>query len=90
MRGSGGAPASGGTERAGTGAWTGQELRGAAKATDRPPPIPQGWDYTYVHSFYHCALAMGLVLLLPKVNKKAGSAGPPARLDCPTLCCTCV
>ncbi|NWU35705.1 MYMK protein, partial [Hylia prasina] len=45
------------------------------------------WDYTYVHSFYHCALAMALVLLLPKENKKAGSAGTPARLDCSTLCC---
>ncbi|KAM5329634.1 protein myomaker [Glossophaga mutica] len=50
----------------------------------------EGWDYTYVHSFYHCALAMCLVLLLPKVNKKAGSEGPPAKLDCPTLCCACV
>ncbi|XP_066896432.1 protein myomaker isoform X2 [Kogia breviceps] len=47
------------------------------------------WDYTYVHSFYHCALAMAFVLLLPKVNKKAGSAGPPAKLDCSTLCCAC-
>ncbi|NXS13970.1 MYMK protein, partial [Neodrepanis coruscans] len=45
------------------------------------------WDYTYVHSFYHCALAMAFVLLLPKENKKAGSAGTPARLDCSTLCC---
>ncbi|MBW02657.1 Protein myomaker, partial [Eschrichtius robustus] len=48
------------------------------------------WDYTYVHSFYHCALAMAFVLLLPKVNKKAGSAGPPAKLDCSTLCCACI
>uniref|UniRef100_A0A8C3I8G5 Myomaker, myoblast fusion factor n=1 Tax=Chrysemys picta bellii TaxID=8478 RepID=A0A8C3I8G5_CHRPI len=45
------------------------------------------WDYTYVHSFYHCALAMSFVLLLPKVNKKAGNAGNPAKLDCSTLCC---
>uniref|UniRef100_A0A8C9G085 Myomaker, myoblast fusion factor n=1 Tax=Pavo cristatus TaxID=9049 RepID=A0A8C9G085_PAVCR len=45
------------------------------------------WDYTYVHSFYHCALAMAFVLLLPKENKKAGGAGSPARLDCSTLCC---
>lgn len=47
----------------------------------------QEWDYTYVHSFYHCALAMAFVLLLPKENKKAGGAGSPARLDCSTLCC---
>lgn len=40
-----------------------------------------------MHSFYHCALAMAFVLLLPKENKKAGSAGTPARLDCSTLCC---
>ncbi|NWI12379.1 MYMK protein, partial [Crypturellus soui] len=45
------------------------------------------WDYTYVHSFYHCALAMSFALLLPKENKKAGSAGSPAHLDCSTLCC---
>ncbi|XP_042335792.1 protein myomaker [Sceloporus undulatus] len=45
------------------------------------------WDYTYVHSFYHCALAMSFVLLLPKVNKKAGNGGAPAKLDCSTLCC---
>ncbi|KFQ28336.1 PREDICTED: protein myomaker [Merops nubicus] len=45
------------------------------------------WDYTYVHSFYHCALAMAFVLLLPKENKKAGGAGTPAKLDCSTLCC---
>lgn len=51
---------------------------------------PQDWDYTYVHSCYHCALAMSFVLLLPKVNKKAGSAGPPAKLDCSTLCCACI
>ncbi|XP_059781978.1 protein myomaker isoform X3 [Balaenoptera ricei] len=50
----------------------------------------EDWDYTYVHSFYHCALAMAFVLLLPKVNKKAGSAGPPAKLDCSTLCCACI
>lgn len=50
-------------------------------------PCLQEWDYTYVHSFYHCALAMAFVLLLPKENKKAGSAGTPARLDCSTLCC---
>ncbi|KAK1334002.1 hypothetical protein QTO34_005000 [Cnephaeus nilssonii] len=48
------------------------------------------WDYTYVHSFYHCALAMSFTLLLPKVNKKAGSPGPPAKLDCSTLCCACI
>ncbi|XP_031229199.1 protein myomaker isoform X1 [Mastomys coucha] len=48
------------------------------------------WDYTYVHSFYHCALAMSFVLLLPKVNKKAGNAGTPAKLTFSTLCCTCV
>ncbi|GAB1286131.1 Protein myomaker [Apodemus speciosus] len=48
------------------------------------------WDYTYVHSFYHCALAMSFVLLLPKVNKKAGNAGAPAKLTFSTLCCTCV
>lgn len=51
---------------------------------------PQEWDYTYVHSFYHCALAMSFVLLLPKVNKKAGNAGAPAKLTFSTLCCTCV
>ncbi|XP_004285051.2 protein myomaker [Orcinus orca] len=50
----------------------------------------EDWDYTYVHSFYHCALAMAFVLLLPKVNKKAGSAGPPAKLHCSTLCCACI
>ncbi|KAK2120549.1 hypothetical protein P7K49_001935 [Saguinus oedipus] len=50
----------------------------------------EDWDYTYVHSFYHCALAMSFVLLLPKVNKKAGTPGTPAKLDCSTLCCTCV
>ncbi|XP_045418374.1 protein myomaker [Lemur catta] len=50
----------------------------------------EDWDYTYVHSFYHCALAMSFVLLLPKVNKKAGTAGTPAKLDCSTLCCACV
>ncbi|XP_060055338.1 protein myomaker isoform X2 [Erinaceus europaeus] len=50
----------------------------------------EDWDYTYVHSFYHCALAMSFVLLLPKVNKKAGSAGAPAKLDCHTLCCACI
>ncbi|XP_054440118.1 protein myomaker [Pteronotus mesoamericanus] len=50
----------------------------------------EDWDYTYVHSFYHCALAMCFALLLPRVNQKAGSAGPPARLDCSTLCCACV
>ncbi|XP_055255072.1 protein myomaker isoform X4 [Moschus berezovskii] len=50
----------------------------------------EDWDYTYVHSFYHCALAMSFTLLLPKVNKKAGSAGPPAKLDCSTLCCACI
>ncbi|XP_054989220.1 protein myomaker [Sorex araneus] len=50
----------------------------------------EDWDYTYVHSCYHCALAMSFVLLLPKVNRKAGSAGPPARLDCSTLCCACI
>ncbi|XP_011368246.1 protein myomaker [Pteropus vampyrus] len=48
------------------------------------------WDHTYVHSFYHCALAVSFILLLPKVNKKAGDAGPPATLGCSTLCCTCV
>lgn len=67
---------------------------GGPEATDRSPsrpPLPlQDWDYTYVHSFYHCALAMSFVLLLPKVNKKAGSAGPPAKLDCSTLCCACI
>ncbi|XP_070614319.1 protein myomaker [Erythrolamprus reginae] len=46
----------------------------------------EDWDYTYVHSFYHCALAMSFVLLLPKVNKKAGQGGAPAKLDCSTLC----
>ena len=55
-----------------------------------PAPPPQDWDYTYVHSFYHCALAMSFTLLLPKVNKKAGSAGAPAKLDCSTLCCACI
>lgn len=50
----------------------------------------QDWDYTYVHSFYHCALAMSFTLLLPKVNRKAGSAGTPAKLDCSSLCCACV
>ncbi|XP_043914781.1 protein myomaker [Protopterus annectens] len=47
----------------------------------------QDWDYTYVHSFYHCSLAMSFVLLLPKVNKWAGNGGNPAKLDCHTLCC---
>ncbi|XP_012576641.1 PREDICTED: protein myomaker [Condylura cristata] len=50
----------------------------------------EDWDYTYVHSFYHCALAMSFALLLPKLNKKAGGAGAPAKLDCSTLCCACV
>ena len=62
---------------------------GLGPQTDPPPPL-QDWDYTYVHSFYHCALAMSFVLLLPKVNKKAGSSGPPAKLNCPTLCCACI
>lgn len=62
---------------------------GLGPQPDRPPP-PQEWDYTYVHSFYHCALAMSFVLLLPKVNKKAGSAGAPAKLNCSTLCCACI
>ncbi|KAB0394058.1 hypothetical protein E2I00_001762, partial [Balaenoptera physalus] len=60
------------------------------KETRRLYPDKSDWDYTYVHSFYHCALAMAFVLLLPKVNKKAGSAGPPAKLDCSTLCCACI
>lgn len=58
--------------------------------THTPPPPLQDWDHTYVHSFYHCALAMSFILLLPKANKKAGGAGPPAKLDCGTLCCACV
>ncbi|XP_069465735.1 protein myomaker isoform X2 [Ambystoma mexicanum] len=45
------------------------------------------WDYTYVHSFYHCSLAMSFVLLLPNENKKAGNGGTPAKLSCTTLCC---
>nr|XP_031306767.1 protein myomaker isoform X1 [Camelus dromedarius] len=39
----------------------------------------QDWEYTYVHSFYHCALAMSFVLLLPKVpagKKRTFSRGP--------------
>ncbi|XP_062938668.1 protein myomaker isoform X2 [Cynocephalus volans] len=50
----------------------------------------EDWDYTYVHSFYHCALALSFVLLLPKVNKKAGNAGTPAKLGCSSLCCACI
>ncbi|XP_073397510.1 protein myomaker [Dendrobates tinctorius] len=45
------------------------------------------WDYTYVHSFYHCSLAMSFVLLLPKVNKKAGNGGDPAKMNWSTFCC---
>ncbi|EPY86997.1 hypothetical protein CB1_000282002 [Camelus ferus] len=60
------------------------------KATRGLCVIRWDWEYTYVHSFYHCALAMSFVLLLPKVNKKAGSAGAPARLDCSTLCGACI
>ncbi|KAM3912432.1 protein myomaker-like [Leptodactylus fuscus] len=45
------------------------------------------WDYTYVHSFYHCSLAMSFVLLLPKVNKKAGKGGDPAKMTWSTFCC---
>lgn len=66
-----------------------RELRGQGRGALTAPP-PQDWDYTYVHSFYHCALAMSFILLLPKVNKKAGSPGPPAKLDCSTLCCACI
>ncbi|KAM5299108.1 protein myomaker [Ctenodactylus gundi] len=50
----------------------------------------QDWDYTYVHSFYHCALSMSFVLLLPKVNKKAGNGRDPATLGFSTLCCSCI
>lgn len=63
---------------------------GQGQAADLSPCALQEWDYTYVHSFYHCALAMAFVLLLPKVNKKAGDAGAPAKLDFSTLCCACV
>ncbi|XP_005990668.1 protein myomaker [Latimeria chalumnae] len=45
------------------------------------------WDYAYVHSFYHCSLAMSFVLMLPKLNKQGGSGGTPAKLSCCTLCC---
>ncbi|XP_069842955.1 protein myomaker isoform X2 [Dendropsophus ebraccatus] len=45
------------------------------------------WDYTYVHSFYHCSLAMSFVLLLPKVNKKAGNGTDPAKMTWSTFCC---
>lgn len=55
-----------------------------------PGRAPQEWDRAYVHSFYHCALALSFVLLLPKVNKKAGDAGAPAKLGCSTLCCACI
>lgn len=64
--------------------------RGEKLHTDTRPPPLQEWDRTYVHSFYHCALAMSFILLLPKVNTKAGGAGPPAKLDCGTLCCACI
>nr|XP_045372266.1 protein myomaker [Camelus bactrianus] len=75
--------------RRGGGSWR-DGLQGGAEAADRSSLLLQDWEYTYVHSFYHCALAMSFVLLLPKVNKKAGSAGAPARLDCSTLCGACI
>lgn len=83
-----------GTERrtqGGAGLWEGSWASGRGLRPQIGPPSPlQDWDYTYVHSFYHCALAMAFVLLLPKVNKKAGSAGPPTKLHCSTLCCACI
>lgn len=81
-------PEAEGPGQAGTGG--GRRASGRGLSADGPVPPPQDWDYTYVHSFYHCALAMSFTLLLPKVNKKAGSAGPPAKLDCSTLCCACI
>lgn len=72
-------------------AWGGGEPAGGAEAAaDGPGRAPQEWDRAYVHSFYHCALALSFVLLLPKVNKKAGDAGAPAKLGCSTLCCACI
>lgn len=76
--------------RAGSDRWRKTGLAAGLRPQTGPVPPPQDWDYTYVHSFYHCALAMSFTLLLPKVNKKAGSAGPPAKLDCSTLCCACI
>ncbi|XP_067867934.1 protein myomaker [Heterodontus francisci] len=45
------------------------------------------WDYSYVHSFYHCSLAASFILLLPKINSQAGNGGNPVKLSCCTLCC---
>uniref|UniRef100_A0A4W5QPU1 Myomaker, myoblast fusion factor n=1 Tax=Hucho hucho TaxID=62062 RepID=A0A4W5QPU1_9TELE len=37
------------------------------------------WEYSYVHSFYHLSMAVSFVLLLPKINRYAGT-GDPAKL----------
>uniref|UniRef100_UPI00358F3C8B protein myomaker n=1 Tax=Myxine glutinosa TaxID=7769 RepID=UPI00358F3C8B len=47
----------------------------------------QNWDYTYVHSAFHCSLAAACILLLPEKNKSATANRPPERLTCCTLCC---
>uniref|UniRef100_UPI00358F00A9 protein myomaker-like n=1 Tax=Myxine glutinosa TaxID=7769 RepID=UPI00358F00A9 len=46
----------------------------------------QNWDYTYVHSAFHCSLAAACILLLPEKNKSA-TANRPTELTCCTLCC---
>ncbi|XP_006640586.2 protein myomaker [Lepisosteus oculatus] len=45
------------------------------------------WDYAYVHSFYHLALAIAFILILPKSNRLGGNGRNAAKLDCYTLCC---
>uniref|UniRef100_A0A8C4Q420 Myomaker, myoblast fusion factor n=1 Tax=Eptatretus burgeri TaxID=7764 RepID=A0A8C4Q420_EPTBU len=47
----------------------------------------QNWDYTYVHSAFHCSLAAACVLLLPEKNKSVTANRPPEQLTCCTLCC---
>ncbi|XP_007898366.1 protein myomaker [Callorhinchus milii] len=47
----------------------------------------QEWDYSYVHSFYHCSLAASFILLLPKTNSQGTGGGNPMKLSCCTLCC---
>uniref|UniRef100_A0A8K9UW18 Myomaker, myoblast fusion factor n=1 Tax=Oncorhynchus mykiss TaxID=8022 RepID=A0A8K9UW18_ONCMY len=38
------------------------------------------WEYAYVHSFYHLSMAVSFVLLLPKMNRYAGT-DHPAKLS---------
>uniref|UniRef100_A0A8C7H2V0 Myomaker, myoblast fusion factor n=1 Tax=Oncorhynchus kisutch TaxID=8019 RepID=A0A8C7H2V0_ONCKI len=43
------------------------------------------WEYAYVHSFYHLSMAVSFVLLLPKMNRYAGT-DVPAKLSY-IMCC---